>query len=349
MTRFLILFFSFIVTSASFGQDRHFSQFYSAPLNLNPALTGAFDAKYRIGLINRDQWRSVLDNPYKTFAASLEVKFGLDYLFKFAKKDKVAVGLLFFSDKVEGVEFNTNQMSLSLAYHKAMDKAGKSFLTLGIQAGLAQRNINFLDFDFDDEFNQIDAFDLPTNEVLPRNNFSYGDYAIGLNYATKVSRKARFFLGAGMNHIFEPRISFYQDNEDNRLDEKLYRTYTAHAGANLVLKKSYSLSPRILFLLQGPHMEINAGSNIRISLSGYDGTAIHLGAFARVVRGVENPLGLDAIVPQVALELGGFLLGLSYDVNVQTLANYNTAQGTFEISVAYLGEYDNETILCPKF
>ena len=349
MKRFLILLFSIILTSVAFGQDRHFSQFYSAPLNLNPALTGAFDAKYRIGLINRDQWRSVLEHPYKTFAASLEVKFGLDYFFKFAKKDKVAVGLLFFSDKVEGVEFNTTQMSFSIAYHKAMDKDAKSYLTLGLQAGLAQRNINFLDFNFDDEFNQIDAFDLPTNEVLPGNNFSYGDYAIGLNYATKISKKARFFVGAGMNHIFEPKISFYENNVGDRLDERLHRTYTGHAGANLLLKTSYSLSPRILFLLQGSHMEINAGSNLRISLSGYDGTAIHLGAFARVVRGVENPLGLDAIVPQVAIELGGFLLGLSYDVNVQTLANYNSAQGTFEISAAYLGEYDNETILCPKF
>ena len=349
MTRFIILFFSVLVSSAVFGQDRHFSQFYSAPLNLNPALTGAFDAKYRIGLINRDQWRSVLDNPYKTFAATLEVKFGLDYFFKFAKKDKVAVGLLFYSDKVEGVEFNTNQMSLSIAYQKALDRDAKSYLTLGIQAGLAQRNINFLDFDFDDEFNQIDAFDLPSNEVLPGNNFSYGDYSVGLNYAATLSKKARIFAGGAMHHIFEPSLSFYENNVGDRLEERLHRNYTVHAGANLLLKTELTLSPRILFLLQGGHMQINAGSNLRISLSGYDGTALHLGAFARIVQGIENPLGLDAIVPQVAIELGGFLLGLSYDVNINALANYNTAQGTFEISAAYLGEYENETILCPKF
>ncbi len=331
------------------AQDRHFSQFYSAPLNLNPALTGAFDAKYRIGLINRDQWRSVLEHPYKTFAATLEVKFGLKDFFKILSKDKVAVGLMFYSDKVEGVEFNTNQMSLSIAYHKVMDKAGKSFLTLGIQAGLAQRNINFLDLYFDDQFNEIDAFNLPTNELLPGNNFSFGDYAIGLNYTAKLTKKWRLFAGGAMNHIFEPNISFYENNVGDRLDEFLQRTYTAHAGFNFLMFDGLTLSPRVLMMLQGPHFEMNAGTNVRISLSTYDGSALHVGAFGRVAKDDLNGLGFDALVAMAGIELGGFLLGLSYDVNLNALANYNTAQGSFEISVAYLGEYDNETILCPKF
>lgn len=349
MTRYLLILFFALTSLGLQGQDRHFSQFYSAPLNLNPALTGGFDAKYRIGLINRDQWRSVLEHPYKTFAATLEVKFGLNEVFKLLAKDKIAVGLMFFSDKVEGVEFNTNQMSLSLAYHKVMDKAGKSYLTLGFQAGLAQRNINFLDLFFDDQFNEIDAFDLPTNENLPGNNFSYGDYAIGLNYTTKLTKKWRLFAGGAMHHIFEPRVSFYEDNEDNRLDVFLQRTYTGHAGFNWLAADGITLSPRILFMNQGPHLEVSAGSNVRLSLSAYDGTALHIGAFARTARDVVNTFGFDALVGMVGIEAGGFLLGLSYDVNLRALANYSSAQGAFEISAAYLGEYENETILCPKF
>ena len=45
------------------AQDRHFSQFYSSPLTLNPALTGAFDGKYRVGTNYRDQWRGLLEQP----------------------------------------------------------------------------------------------------------------------------------------------------------------------------------------------------------------------------------------------------------------------------------------------
>ena len=349
MTRFLFLLTFFLLSFSLQAQDRHFSQFYSAPLNLNPALTGAFDAKYRIGLINRDQWRSVLEHPYKTFAASLEVKFGLDYFFKLLRKDKIAVGLMFYSDKVEGVEFNTNQMSLSLAYHKVMDRAGNSYLTFGFQAGLAQRNINFLDLYFDDQFNEIDAFDLPTNEDLPGNNFSFGDYAVGLNYTAKLTKKWRLFAGGAMHHLFEPNISFYEDNEDNRLDVFLQRTYTAHAGFNFLMFDGITLSPRMLFMSQGPHLEISAGTNVRFSLSTYDGTALHVGAFLRTAKDELNGFGVDALVGMLGIEAGGFLLGLSYDINLQTLANYSSAQGSFEISAAYLGEYENETILCPKF
>ncbi|MGK0389679.1 MAG: hypothetical protein ACI94Y_002423, partial [Maribacter sp.] len=32
-----------------------------------------------------------------------------------------------------------------------------------------------------------------------------------------------------------------------------------------------------------------------------------------------------------------------------SLANYSKVHGAFELSVVYLGEYENETILCPTF
>ena len=37
------------------------------------------------------------------------------------------------------------------------------------------------------------------------------------------------------------------------------------------------------------------------------------------------------------------------DFNVNDVATYRQGQRTFELSVAYIGEYDSETILCPKF
>ena len=40
--------FLFCVAATTYGQDRLFSQFYASPLTLNPALTGAFEGRYRV-------------------------------------------------------------------------------------------------------------------------------------------------------------------------------------------------------------------------------------------------------------------------------------------------------------
>lgn len=60
--------FSFAMLIASYvhAQDIHFSQYYSAPLTINPALTGGFAGDYRAGVNYRSQWVSVTV-PYRTF------------------------------------------------------------------------------------------------------------------------------------------------------------------------------------------------------------------------------------------------------------------------------------------
>ena len=336
-------------TFLSEAQDRHFSQFYTSPLTLNPALTGAFNAKYRLGLINRDQWRSVLDNPYRTFAASLEVKFGLDYFLRFAKKDKVAVGIVFYNDQVEGVEFRETRMALSVAYHKSLDKDSKNVLTIGYQSGISQRNLGFTDLIFDDQFNEIDAFDLSTNEPIPVNNFTFGDHSVGLNYSFSANRNFSAFAGGALHHIFEPRISFFEDRVGDRLNIVLARNYTAHGGAAINFGNRYQISPRISALSQAAHFQVTGGANLRIRLDEYDKTGVYGGLWARYANDAVNSLLNDAVILTLGLEVDGFLLGLSYDLNTEAVSNLNTRQGTFEISFVYLGEYDNETILCPKF
>src|SRR5687767_296502 len=51
--------------------DPHFSQYYVYPAWLNPALTGAFDGKYRVSGIYRNQWGNI--SPFSTPGFSVEV------------------------------------------------------------------------------------------------------------------------------------------------------------------------------------------------------------------------------------------------------------------------------------
>lgn len=51
----------------------------------------------------------------------------------------------------------------------------------------------------------------------------------------------------------------------------------------------------------------------------------------------------------VGIEYNNFLLGVSYDTKLNAVGTARDKRGAFEVSIAYLGEYENETILCPKF
>src|ERR1700692_2895519 len=51
------------------AQDLHFSQWFNAPLLTNPANTGFIpDADYRLGANYRNQWSSIMAEPYKNMS-----------------------------------------------------------------------------------------------------------------------------------------------------------------------------------------------------------------------------------------------------------------------------------------
>ncbi len=59
----------------------------------------------------------------------------------------------------------------------------------------------------------------------------------------------------------------------------------------------------------------------------------------------------DAIIPAIKLESNAFTIGLSYDVNISSLATVSEGRGGFELSLSYIGflEHENPRYLCPKF
>lgn len=335
--------FLLVFTQSLTAQDQHFTQFYASPLMLNPGLTGAFEGRYRVGTIYRDQWRKVLDNPIQTFAVAADLRF--DAPGKRVYDDAFGLGIMFFNDKVSVVDFSTTQIALSLAYHKSLGADNRQFLSLGIQGGLTQRNVNYESLEFQDEFDGTTGYTLPTGEVLPENNFAYPDFNVGLNYSARFGRYGALFAGVAMHHVLEPEVSFYGKGVPG---EKLYRKLSAQLSANIPVGNTRtSFLPRVLFAKQGPHMQINAGANFRTAIGKYGTTALHVGGWLRPVR-TESSFGLDAVVALVGIEFNNILFGLSYDLNPKALS-VGQRQGAFEISIAYLGEYQNEEILCPKF
>lgn len=353
MKKFLLYLFVFqVIATVSQAQDQHFTQFYAAPLTLNPALTGSMDAKYRLNMIYRDQWRNILDDPSTTFAAALDLRFRVKFNNK-NSKDAAGIGLLFFNDKNPGTDFNTNQIALSGAFHKSLNSRNNQFLSLGLQAALAQRNVNYENLTFNDQFNGTNAYDGASGEILPPNNFAFGDYSVGLNYAYAPKGKTALFAGFALHHFLEPQMSFYFDKDDPESigNSTLFMKYSGQLSFQIPIGNRFQIAPRALYATQGPHQELNAGSNFKIVVNDIDGTSLHIGAWARTVGYEDDTYNLDALIFMAGFEYGNFLLGLSYDAsfNGLTISNTGISRSALEISITYLGEYDNDAILCPKF
>jgi type IX secretion system PorP/SprF family membrane protein len=343
MQRILTLTFFLLFPLILRAQDPHFTQFYASPLTLNPAMTGAFSGKYRVGTILRDQWRGVLDEPLRTFALHGDFRFTPKR--QSIHKDAVGVGILFLNDRVSTFNFNTTQIAFSTAYHKSLNTDNTQYLSAGIQAGLTQRNVNYNALDFSDEFDGQTGYVLGTGEDLPPNNFSYGDFNVGLNYSAEIGRESAVFAGLAVHHFHSPKVSFY---ESDSTGSRLFRKYSASVASDIFIREGLYVSPRILIASQGDHLETNLGANVKMKMGEYGGYAFHLGTWARPVRN-SNGFGLDAAVLLAGFEINNVLLGLSYDINLRSATVFRQGQGAFEISVAYLGEYDNEEVICPKF
>lgn len=329
------------------AQDQQFTQFYAAPLTLNPALTGAFEGKYRVATVYRDQWRAVLDEPVQNYAVAGDFRFSPRK--RRVVEDAIGLGLLFTNDKVNVIDFNTTQIALSFAYHKSLNPDNTQYLSAGFQAGVTQRNLNYGSLQFHDQFDGFSGFSGGTAEELPANNFAYMDLNAGINYSAKIGRRSNIFAGVAYHHFNTPVIAFDRTSDTDK-GELLYSRLSAQLSANMPIGGRHSrvsFLPRVLVAQQGPHLQTNAGANFRAGLGDEGNIALHLGSW---VRGVKNNdgAGLDAAVLLLGLELNNVLLGLSYDLNLKALG-YNQRQGAFEISIAYLGNYASDGVICPKF
>ena len=346
--RIIIFLLALLLTVNSEAQDVAFSQYYAAPLLLNPALVGGSGGKFRLTAINRDQWGNVLDNSFKTFGAAIDVRFkgGLG---KLANSDIVGAGISFFKDKVTGVDFSTTAMSFYGAYHKLLDKNTKQYLSAGLSLGIHTQNVNPDRFNFSDEFNGTDGYDQSSQEFENPliNNITYNDIALGINYTFSPSREISYYAGAAVHHATEPDNTFYED-EDRPGESVVPRKFTVHGSASFQLEGDVSVIPRAIFTAQGGHNSLIAGSNLRFGIKDTNGTAVHIGAWARPSFGVDGTK-LDAVTVIAGVQLQSFIIGTSYDLHISDFNVAGPQRGTFEISITYVGDDESEDVLCPTF
>ncbi len=320
------------------GQGIHFSQYYNAPMLLNPANTGLMpDHDYRVGGNYRNQWASV-PVPYRTMSA-----YGDFQLFHGVEGNNwLGLGLAFFNDQAGNGNLSLNRFEGFAAYHLQLGRA--SMLSAGLSGSYAQRSVDFSKLTFDVQW---DGFtfnsDLPSNEIPGLAKTSYFDVGAGLNYAFFPNENVYVKLGAGVAHINQPKESFY--GNDNRLGIRP----SVNLDGLFRMNERFILNPSAYYTQQKGAYELVYGMLFQYWLGGTGNEATQL------LLGPYHRLG-ESVIPAFGLELGAVRVMGTYDFTISDIKDYNRSRGAFELSIRYQGLYDalgggppRNLFSCPRF
>jgi type IX secretion system PorP/SprF family membrane protein len=296
----------------SVAQDPVFSQFYSAPLQLNPGLAGiAYGANFSINY--RNQWPS-LNNAYQTYAVSYD---------QFFDEFNSGIGIYVQSDNAGNGILKTNKVGAIYSYRVRINRQWE--MRLGIEAGFFQTRLDwsklvFLD-QLDPEFGPISpgGTPYPSEEVQPEDlNRTLFDMSVG-----GVVYSEKLYVGVTLKHLNTPGQGYLDIN--NNLTGGLPIRWSVHAGSEFKLKRGNNrywspfISPGVMFVGQGASRQINVGSMIGFG-------EFYGGVWYRHAN--KNP---DAVIGVVGFRTGAFKITYSYDATISKLS-FNSG-GAHEIGI----------------
>src|SRR5690606_3537847 len=231
-------------------------------------------------------------------------------------KDVISLGLTFMSDRVPIYDFNTNQLVMTLAYHKALDKKYKQILVIGFQGGVLQRAVNYENLTFRAQFNAIDSYTLPSGEFLPPNNETVPDMSVCIYYSVVPTKKINLHAGLACQHFNQANVSYYNDPailDNNTVKTSRYPArYVFHAGAQILSNYRLDISPRFIGMWQLNKQILQLSTLFRIKFAERTGHYFHIGPNVRMVKDVQGSQ-LESMALMAGIERNNFILGLSYD------------------------------------
>lgn len=337
--------------SESQAQDARFTQFYYAPQQSNPALTGAFNGQYRFIANYRSQYGVILDNnAFKTMAASFDMRLPV------GRYDFAAFGLNVMKDDVGVAQFNMTSAALGGAYHKQLGGGLYSrtpqYLVAGFQLEGGQRGFDAKKLWFTNQF-QVGAnsafidYDADSGENFQENNTGlYFGLNAGILYYGIFDHNLSFYVGGSIYHLNQPTISFTQTP-----DEVLKTKYVFNIGGEFPIADNVSLLPSALVMMQDPSFSTTAGVNLRYNRREWKEVAVRAGVWSHLSNRLEDEMHMDAMSVAAILEMERVHIGLSYDITSSVLKAANDTRGGFEVSFTYIQPPKNrrQKVTCPRF
>jgi len=329
---FLIL-MCFLIFTRSYAQDHAYSNFIQSPIYLNPALSGTSTGCDRMVLNYRNQYPAIKD-AYAYYGVSYD---------RYVPEMNGGLAAM-MQRSVEGEGFYTKN-AFSVAYSFQGIRTNNLSISLGIQAGITNRSINYDKLIF---FDQLDSKlgylpGMPTAADNPvNNNKFYGDFATGFALVYKYS-----VLGASISHLSEPDESLIST------ESILPRKYNVHGSFNIPIasRKNFgdpAVIPAFTVVSQGKSSFATAGIQYRAYFfnfgAWYRAANIYQGGNSAIVSCTFDNYFTNDVKPS-------FSIGFAYDYTLSKIAQRNTG-GAFEISLIYQSRkcsQNRNKIICPYF
>ena len=316
-----IVFLLFAITRL-LAQDPSFSQFFSSPLNINPALTGNINADWRAISNFRDQWIGPA-TPYVTGTISYDRRLFEES--SISDKNSFGVGgMLMFDRAMAGVQKST-YASLNLGYAlRLSDNEIKHSLGIGFGTIYGSRRIDYSRLDFEEQFTGS-GFDtnLPTGEAALSNMKPYFSVSGGLTYSIK-SETSNIDIGVAGFHLNKPKQTFLEDERQVLPIRKV-----AHINFDTYLSEQWILNTNAIYQSQLGAEYYSVGGSLGYYIGGAENTILNGGLWY---------WSNNAIVPYVGLAFKNLQFGLSYDWTISKLRNVSQKAKTFEMSIILRGE-----------
>lgn len=296
------------------AQDLIYSQYYNAPLLVNPAFAG-LNAYPRFNINYRLQWPS-LNNAYETYSATYDQYF---------KKYNSGIGIVLLNDDQGDGTLTSTQLSGIYSYNARFRDGWQ--LRFGVQASYVQHRLDWDKLIF---FDQIDIergpFDsagvpFPSDEIRPADLAnSYMDISIGM-----LLYNPEYYVGISLDHINGAYPGFLQQ-EDNGRQQALPLLFSVVAGTQIIISEDNKrnpttfISPNVIFAVQSGFTQVNAGAYLQID-------RLFGGAWIR--HTVDN---IDAFIFSFGVNFNSTKIGYSFDLTASNLGIQTG--GSHEIAIS---------------
>lgn len=326
MKKILILLLMSLGSFVGQAQDPVFTQFYSNPIYLNPAMAGTHGCP-RLNLNYRNQWANI-SGAFVTNSVSYD---------QFVNVLQGGIGISIINDMAGKNTLNWTMVNLAYSYHLQVTR--KFTVLFGAQATWNQKFLDWSKLSFGDQIDPRRGFIYQTGD-LPRNLINEGG-----NWGTRgffdvstgiVGYSENFYFGFAAKHLNTPNESLILGSSE------LPMRFTGHMGANIDFGKGSqyqnvtSISPNIIYTYQDGFMQLNLGTYIQYG-------AFTAGAWWRP---------RDAFILSIGIDTGPFRFGYSYDITISPLTN--ASGGSHELSLGFNFSCKQptkkfRTISCPSF
>lgn len=301
------------------GQDVHFSQPFSAPLHLSPALTGGFSGNFRFASSYRRQWFSVPVS-YETITGAVDFNL-CNSCNDFAP---YSLGAVFTYDVSGFSRLSLSQLSISGAIRRPFLKNHE--FSFGFMIGGGQSGFKVDDLQTGANLGNS-GFDPVYDDNQSNLNNTFFDVSTGANIRINGDTPRSYIdLGVGLFHINRHNVGFDKDSKEKQtIRTSLYAIGALEVGTTWDLLVQGSAN------LQAGQRELLLGAGIRWYMLNKDDFWKGLG-----FQGMASFRHKDAFIPSAGLFYRAWFFGVSYDFNNSPFQIATNQRGGPEFTLTYI-------------